>query len=94
VAATLNPTFILLDAGATYRLVRLACKDRITEPLRQALKSRSMVAFDWLTCPWCVSVWIAAGVVALTYTQARWWLYAALGLTLSAVAGIVSELVP
>jgi hypothetical protein len=91
---TVTPLWVALDAGATYRLTRLTTRDRLTEPLRQALKQWSMVAFDFAGCAWCTSVWLAVGVVALTYALPRYWWYAALGLTLSAVAGIVSELVP
>lgn len=43
------------------------------------------------TCPWCVSVWIACGVVALTRLAPGAWQYAALVLACSALAGFLSE---
>jgi len=50
-----------------------------------------LVAWQLVTCPWCVSPWIAAVcVVGLTYF-ASWFNYVALVFALSAVAGILSE---
>ncbi len=43
------------------------------------------------TCPWCASVWLAFGIVALRRLFPRWWGPVAEGLALSAVAGVVSE---
>lgn len=91
--------WLTVDAGACYRLTRLGASDRLTEPLRRRIIGDGetrwrRAAFDFATCPWCLSIWVAAGVVALTYTLPRYWWYVALVLALSAVAGIVSELVP
>jgi hypothetical protein len=47
--------------------------------------------WELVTCPWCISVWIAVPVVALTRLAPVVWQYPALTLALAAVAGIVSE---
>jgi hypothetical protein len=49
------------------------------------------ILYGLATCPWCVSVWLAAAVVLLAKYQGSWFVYVALALALSAVAGIVSE---
>ncbi len=43
------------------------------------------------TCPWCASVWCAAGVVALRRLVPRAWGPVAEVLALAAVAGLVAE---
>jgi Protein of unknown function (DUF1360) len=47
--------------------------------------------FELVTCPWCVSIWWAAGVVLLTRFVPGVWQYAAMGLALSATAGFLAE---
>lgn len=44
-----------------------------------------------VTCPWCLSVWLAAPVVALTQLEPSCWQYPAAGLALSAVTGLLAE---
>lgn len=44
-----------------------------------------------VTCPWCSSVWLAAGVVAVSRVAPRQWRYVARGLAFSAVAGIIGS---
>jgi Protein of unknown function (DUF1360) len=43
------------------------------------------------TCPWCVSIWVAAGAIALTRLAPTVWQYAAIALACSAVAGFLAE---
>ncbi len=47
--------------------------------------------FELAGCPWCVSVWAAAPVVALTKFAPGVWQYPAMGLALTAAAGILSS---
>lgn len=42
-------------------------------------------------CPWCVGVWIAAGV-AVARTRPRWWAPAARALAAALIAGLIAEL--
>lgn len=41
-------------------------------------------------CPWCMSMWIAAGVVAARATAPRWWDPLARALAASQVAGLAA----
>ena len=84
--------WLVLNAGATFRLTRLTTRDTITERPRQWIKRRKGNGwYDFVTCPWCTSIWIAGGVVALTWAAPRAWMFPAAVLTFSAVAGFLSE---
>lgn len=47
--------------------------------------------FDLITCPWCVSVWISAGVVAATRYAPNVWQYGAMWLALTGATGLLAE---
>jgi hypothetical protein len=91
--------WLAVDSLATFRLTRLATTDTITEGLRQRVGGRDgedmkrLGLFLFATCAWCMSVWIAAGVVILTINVATWWSWLALVLAFSAVAGIIAEVI-
>lgn len=71
-------TFAAL-VGATTRLTRLVTQDRILAFLRKAAANADArirarrgrpggepgALYDFITCPWCVSVWIALALGAL-----------------------------
>lgn len=82
---------------AVYRLAILITKDTITASLRGALSGAKDTTIkrptlaEFITCPWCVSIWLAAGVVALTRLEPTVWQYAAMGLALSGVTGFLAE---
>jgi hypothetical protein len=84
--------FLVVDALATYRLAVLLVNDGITQPLRDWVIARDRL---WLTelstCIWCLSIWIGAGVVALTRFIPGAWQYAAMALALSGAAGFLAE---
>lgn len=96
--------WLTCDALAVYRLAVLITKDSITAPLRdwliampttwrspsERVSPRPRLA-EFITCPWCVSIWIAAGVIALTRVVPGVWQYAAIALACSAVAGFLAE---
>lgn len=59
---------------ATWRVTRFWLKDSLPEDIRMALegwlsrrvtKLRYRKALELITCPWCISVWIAGGFTAL-----------------------------
>src|SRR4029077_8759400 len=87
------------DALAVYRLARLVSVDTITSPWRELVRAQAFRTegiqisgawtwvFELVSCAWCMSVWFAAGVVALTKFIPGVWQYIAMGLALSAVAG-------
>lgn len=90
---TAAPALLVLDALAVFRLTRLVLNDSITAPARQSITSRGP---DWvltlLTCPWCMSFWLAILVVVLQTTVPSQWLYASAVLAFSAVAGLLDRL--
>lgn len=91
---------------ATYRIARLVTADYVTRPLRDWANRRDAAARPdadepgalayFVTCPWCVSMYAAIPVAF----AAVWWptnravLIALLVLAASAVAGIISTLLP
>lgn len=61
---------LIVGALLTARLSRLASEDTILDPWRDRLGDRAdrSPVWEWIwdlvTCRWCVSIWIAAAVVA------------------------------
>jgi hypothetical protein len=91
-----HPAGILVDALATFRLVKLVREDRVMEPLREGVRSRhgppddSKVSY-LIDCPWCLSIYFGA---ALSLGRLRWPRTTALvsrSLALSALTGLVAE---
>lgn len=84
---------LLVDALAVFRLVRLVVADRILDRPRslvtkRSLKRRGVWAY-FVTCPWCVSIWLAAGVVCARLWADWLWAPVAVGLALSASAAVL-----
>ena len=89
----MTPLVFVVDALAGYRFTRLITDDHLPfGPLRDRVvdtKRDSLVA-EWMECPWCAGMWVAAGVAAARAWAPRWWDPAATVLALSAVAGLLS----
>lgn len=84
--------WLLVDALAVYRLSRLVTQDTITERPRTWITDRYETGVGTLVqCAWCISVWIAAPVLAATVWIPAAWSWLAALLALSAVAGYLSE---
>jgi hypothetical protein len=49
--------------------------------------------WELIVCPWCLSVWVAPVIVALTRFCPGVWQYPAYALALTALTGIATELV-
>ena len=87
--------WLLIDGLAVYRLSRLVTRDSL--PLiagpRERVQDRwpDRAVADLVVCPWCVSVWLAAGVLAARLLLPVPWSLLALVLAWSAVAGWLSE---
>lgn len=87
---------VVLNALAVFRCAILITRDGIFSPLRRFVASfKGSVLGDWgdelINCPWCLSIWFAAGAVALTYFYWPVWGWVALFFAASGVAGFLSE---
>lgn len=75
--STWPPALVLLIAGlAVHRVTRLLIADKITDPLRGRLTFTSTGGYRptlgyLLSCPWCVSVYVAAAM-ATALAVAGW----------------------
>lgn len=82
------------DALATHRLTRLVTTDEIAAPVRELIwknfPPESTKLGYLITCPWCTSIWVGAGV-ALARRYVPGWSLLAPALAASSVAGIVES---
>jgi hypothetical protein len=86
----------LIDSLAVFRLTRLLVADSITKEPREAfqewcLKGQRLKLLELSSCPWCMSIHVAFGVVLARKIAPRAWGPIATALAFSAVAGILSE---
>lgn len=93
----MNGVSLTTDALACYRITRLLVEDAILDTPRRALKRRLMRGqhtklLELVGCPWCVSVYVAAGIVAARRVAPVLWGPLAAGLACSAVTGLIAEL--
>ena len=90
--ALADPAALTVGALATFRLTRLLVEDKIAEPVRDRLAedAEGRLAY-FVTCPWCVSVWVGAGWVGLTAAAPRVARLAGAALAWSAVSGLLSS---
>lgn len=81
-----------VDALATARITRLITRDTILRvPRNRLIRSEHEVGAEFITCPWCVSVWIGFGVLAARRVAPRVWGPVAVALACSEVAGVIAE---
>jgi hypothetical protein len=82
---------LTLVALATYRLTRLVTADKITEPVREWVNSRSEWAGYLVTCDWCLSIWIGplVAIPAVLWPSTMVTVVVA-ALSASAVTGLLS----
>jgi hypothetical protein len=84
-----------VDALAVSRIVRLIQVDEIpVGAVREKILDEhgDKTAADLLTCPWCLSVWVSAGVAIARLCWPRAWSWVARGLAASAVTGHLAHL--
>jgi hypothetical protein len=86
-----DPVVLIVSAFAVYRLTRLVVADSIFEPLRRPLLAREGRGALFITCPWCVSVWLAGGWALLVWLLPTAALVAGAVLAWSAAAGLLSS---
>ena len=95
----MTPFHLLVLAVAVYRGSRLIVADIITESLRKRLAPHSLselhswrtIASDFVSCYWCVSIWLGALAIGCELTWQQSTLDVAYVLACSAVAGILGE---
>lgn len=64
----LSPVQLTVGALAVHRLTRLLTEDEITRPLRAWAEARGGRLAYLSACPWCVSLYVAAGwAVVVSY---------------------------
>jgi hypothetical protein len=86
-----DPTDLVVDAVAVHRLTTLLQDDEVW-PIPEAREAFERWAGDtrWAdlaNCPWCLSMWLAAGVALVRRLFPRAWPVVARVLASSAVAG-------
>jgi hypothetical protein len=91
-SALRDPVALTVGALAVYRLTRLLVEDKIAEPVRDRLAedAEGRLAY-FVTCPWCVSMWVAAGWAGLTVAAPAASVTAGAVLAWSAVSGLLSS---
>lgn len=87
----------LLALGATARITRLITSDYIARHARAWVIRRLGPDHDLaylVTCPWCLSVWLAGGVMALAwfYGSHAGFIIPAAALTASYLIGIAASI--
>lgn len=91
---------LAVDALSVFRLTRLVTGDKITEPLRDQLHRAAWRADSipvakkietLVSCPWCVSWWIAVMVVSARRLAPSMWDPVARALAFSAATGLIAE---
>ncbi len=94
---TITGTDLLLGAAATARLARLVTRDSLLdEPrlryVRRMDRDGHPRLAELAVCPWCISVWIGAGVALAAHRKVPGYQWATAALAFSLAAGMVDEL--
>lgn len=78
---------------ATYRVTKLILEDEIASPVRNAIfkkfNPRDTKVGYLFTCPWCISVWAGAGLIALDHVAPEIGNVTQKVLAASAITGII-----
>ena len=92
---------LVVYALAVARLTGLAVKDSITMPIRDRILNwldDEPGTLGWwvgegITCPWCVSMWIAGAAAPMVwwYGNQPWMVIPATAFAFSQIAGMTSE---
>lgn len=98
----IDPVLLVVYALAVARVTGLITQDSITEDARDRLvgwlddRPRTLGSYvaKLVTCPWCTSVWVAAGTAPLTWWHGAnpWMLVPAVALAFSQVTGMISDM--
>jgi len=88
-----DPVTLTVGALAVHRLTRLALNDKITEPWRDRIQDEApdgRLAY-FVTCPWCVSIWVGAAWAALVVAAPAVAAPAGAALAWSSVTGLIAS---
>lgn len=93
----MTPLDYVLGAAATARLSRLVTQDSIFDrPRLRYVQRMDREGHERLAelavCPWCISVWIGAGVAIACHARVPGYRLATSALAYSLAAGIINEL--
>lgn len=86
-------TALVVDALAAYRITHLITDDTVPfGSAREYILNRwpGSLAAEWVECPWCAGMTIAAGVIAARALIPRWWTHPATALACSAITGLLA----
>src|SRR5215831_15548055 len=94
---------LILLALAVARFTGLITNDTVLDPVRERLVYRRgdnpnpqprRILADFIDCQWCVSIWVAAGVIAAVHSwEHQIWLWLVVGaLAFSQITGMLSRL--
>ncbi len=89
-----DPTALVLGAFATHRITRLVTTDEVTRPWRERVEQtdpEGRLAY-FVTCPWCVSIWVGAGWLAVAAASPTLAVPLAAVLAWSSVTGLLSSM--
>lgn len=94
---------LIVDALAVHRLTRMAIEDRVpfgavrSAVVRRAYERQSNdgsseqpYVVELLSCPWCMSIWVAGGVMVARRLSPRAWRPLALILAASSITGLLA----
>lgn len=91
----MNAVDFARDALAVYRLTKLVIDDKITEDVREKVWEKyppESTKIGYLfSCPWCVSMWVGLGAVAVKKVAPDAWEALSTAMAASAVSGILEE---
>lgn len=91
----LDPMTFLALTFAVARVTRLIVDDKISLPIRQWVLRRSGEDgwfFYLVSCPWCMGVWVAAAMTAITFLDPFPWQTWEATLVFLAVAQLASTI--
>jgi hypothetical protein len=80
-------TTVLIAALATWQIVEIWRHSQLTAGSRAAIETRSDMVAGWLSCPFCLSPWVALFCFAgLTLTQGIWFVGDVFTMVISSLA--------
>lgn len=87
----MTPFDFVLGALAVHRLTSMIVDDTILDRPREWITARSDWLLELVSCPWCVSVWVAAAAaVSYAYAPTGPWRLGAAAAAWSTIASLIA----